>query len=141
MWAQRGVAPWRQLCDCAPEIVLTCQSGADLLRHLTFGLLNFEREDSFKCVRMTPNRDSERRVLWVFVVTEVEVGSEGRSAVCLKADDTFFFSLQKHEDTECPCVVVSCPHKCSVQTLLRSEVSGTERTCSAAGEVFGTSVP
>ncbi|XP_012579823.1 PREDICTED: TNF receptor-associated factor 3 [Condylura cristata] len=25
----------------------------------------------------------------------------------------------KHEDTECPCVVVSCPHKCSVQALLR----------------------
>lgn len=34
----------------------------------------------------------------------------------------FLFPLQKHEDTECPCVVVSCPHKCSVQTLLRSEV-------------------
>uniref|UniRef100_A0A2K6N2S9 TNF receptor-associated factor n=1 Tax=Rhinopithecus bieti TaxID=61621 RepID=A0A2K6N2S9_RHIBE len=28
---------------------------------------------------------------------------------------------KKHEDTDCPCVVVSCPHKCSVQALLRSE--------------------
>lgn len=32
-------------------------------------------------------------------------------------------TMQKHEDNDCPCVVVSCPPKCSVQTLLRSELS------------------
>nr|XP_019807611.1 TNF receptor-associated factor 3 isoform X8 [Tursiops truncatus]XP_030739172.1 TNF receptor-associated factor 3 isoform X8 [Globicephala melas] len=36
---------------------------------------------------------------------------------------------KKHEDTECPCVVVSCPHKCSVQTLLRSELSAHLSEC------------
>lgn len=47
------------------------------------------------------------------------LGTEGDSAF---HSGHLFFLLQKHEDTECPCVVVSCPHKCSVQTLLRSEV-------------------
>ena len=45
----------------------------------------------------------------------------------------FLFLLQKHEDTECPCVVVSCPHKCSVQTLLRSEVRGVARPLEELG--------
>ncbi|XP_017706983.1 PREDICTED: TNF receptor-associated factor 3 [Rhinopithecus bieti] len=35
----------------------------------------------------------------------------------------------KHEDTDCPCVVVSCPHKCSVQALLRSELSAHLSEC------------
>ncbi|EPY87742.1 TNF receptor-associated factor 3 isoform a [Camelus ferus] len=38
-------------------------------------------------------------------------------------------TCRKHEDTECPCVVVSCPHKCSVQTLLRSELSAHLSEC------------
>lgn len=41
--------------------------------------------------------------------------------MCSRADNAVFL-LQKHEDTDCPCVVVSCPHQCRVQTLLRSEV-------------------
>ncbi|KAH0620347.1 hypothetical protein JD844_020662 [Phrynosoma platyrhinos] len=29
--------------------------------------------------------------------------------------------IQKHEDADCPCVMVTCPHKCSVSALLRKE--------------------
>ncbi|XP_052500366.1 LOW QUALITY PROTEIN: TNF receptor-associated factor 3-like [Budorcas taxicolor] len=32
-------------------------------------------------------------------------------------------------DTECPCVAVPCPHKCGVQTLLRSELSAHLSEC------------
>uniref|UniRef100_A0A8C3NAH2 TNF receptor-associated factor n=1 Tax=Geospiza parvula TaxID=87175 RepID=A0A8C3NAH2_GEOPR len=37
--------------------------------------------------------------------------------------------LLKHEDTDCPCVMVSCPHKCSVKTLMRSELNAHLSEC------------
>ncbi|XP_077319833.1 TNF receptor-associated factor 3 isoform X2 [Lithobates pipiens] len=37
--------------------------------------------------------------------------------------------MQKHEEMDCPSVVVSCPHKCSVKSLLRSELNAHLAEC------------
>ncbi|XP_072284646.1 TNF receptor-associated factor 3 isoform X2 [Pyxicephalus adspersus] len=37
--------------------------------------------------------------------------------------------MQNHEDMDCPSVVVSCPHKCSVKSLLRSELTAHLSEC------------
>ncbi|KAG8449268.1 hypothetical protein GDO86_016078 [Hymenochirus boettgeri] len=37
--------------------------------------------------------------------------------------------MQKHEDVDCPSVVISCPHMCSVKSLLRSELNAHLSEC------------
>ncbi|CAJ0965064.1 unnamed protein product [Ranitomeya imitator] len=45
--------------------------------------------------------------------------------------------LQMHEDMDCPSVVVSCPHKCSVKSLLRSELNSHLSECVNAPSTCG----
>ncbi|XP_028915525.1 TNF receptor-associated factor 3 isoform X3 [Ornithorhynchus anatinus] len=71
-----------------------------------------------------PRADCKEKVLRKDLPDHIEKSCKYREATCKYCTSQVpMITLQKHEDTECPCVVVSCPHKCSVQTLLRSEVS------------------
>ncbi|XP_036284914.1 TNF receptor-associated factor 3 isoform X2 [Pipistrellus kuhlii] len=66
--------------------------------------------------------DCKDRVLRKDLRDHVEKTCKYREATCSHCRSQVpMITLQKHEDTDCPCVVVSCPHKCRVQTLLRSE--------------------
>ncbi|XP_049755615.1 TNF receptor-associated factor 3 isoform X2 [Elephas maximus indicus] len=90
---------------------------------LTLGLLlvhlkNDCQFEELPCVRA----DCKEKVLRKDLCDHVEKACKYREATCNHCKSQVpMITLQKHEDTECPCVVVSCPHKCSVQTLLRSE--------------------
>ncbi|ETE63811.1 TNF receptor-associated factor 3, partial [Ophiophagus hannah] len=37
--------------------------------------------------------------------------------------------MLKHEDADCPCVMVTCPHQCSVSALLRKELNAHLSEC------------
>lgn len=98
------------------------------LGHLLVHLKNDCQFEELACVRT----DCKEKVLRKDLRDHVEKACKYREATCGHCKSQVpMITLQKHEDTECPCVVVSCPHKCSVQTLLRSEVSG----CWAVGSV------
>ncbi|XP_026976443.1 TNF receptor-associated factor 3 isoform X6 [Sagmatias obliquidens] len=78
------------------------------------------------CVRA----DCKEKVLRKDLRDHVDKACKYREATCGHCRSQVpMITLQKHEDTECPCVVVSCPHKCSVQTLLRSELSAHLSEC------------
>ncbi|XP_023392869.1 TNF receptor-associated factor 3 isoform X2 [Pteropus medius] len=88
------------------------------LGHLLVHLRNDCQFEELPCVRA----DCKERVLRKDLRDHVEKACKYREATCSHCKSQVpMITLQKHEDTECPCVVVSCPHKCSVQTLLRSE--------------------
>ncbi|XP_047591322.1 TNF receptor-associated factor 3 isoform X2 [Lutra lutra] len=88
------------------------------LGHLLVHLKNDCQFEELSCVRA----DCKEKVLRRELREHVEKACKYREATCGHCKSRVpLVSLQKHEDTECPCVVVSCPHKCSVQTLLRSE--------------------
>nr|XP_036847523.1 TNF receptor-associated factor 3 isoform X3 [Manis javanica] len=90
------------------------------LGHLLVHLKNDCQFEELSCVRA----DCKEKVLRKDLRDHVEKACKYREATCSHCQSQVpMVTLQKHEDTECPCVVVSCPHKCSVQTLLRSEVS------------------
>ncbi|XP_077632691.1 TNF receptor-associated factor 3 isoform X3 [Crocuta crocuta] len=90
------------------------------LGHLLMHLKNDCQFEELSCVRA----DCKEKVLRRDLRDHVEKACKYREATCSHCQSQVpMITLQKHEDTECPCVVVSCPHKCSVQTLLRSEVS------------------
>uniref|UniRef100_G3TID9 TNF receptor-associated factor n=1 Tax=Loxodonta africana TaxID=9785 RepID=G3TID9_LOXAF len=98
---------------------------------LTLGLLlvhlkNDCQFEELPCVRA----DCKEKVLRKDLCDHVEKACKYREATCNHCKSQVpMITLQKHEDTECPCVVVSCPHKCSVQTLLRSELSAHLSEC------------
>ncbi|XP_073097927.1 TNF receptor-associated factor 3 isoform X2 [Manis javanica] len=88
------------------------------LGHLLVHLKNDCQFEELSCVRA----DCKEKVLRKDLRDHVEKACKYREATCSHCQSQVpMVTLQKHEDTECPCVVVSCPHKCSVQTLLRSE--------------------
>ncbi|XP_077797915.1 TNF receptor-associated factor 3 isoform X6 [Macaca mulatta] len=90
------------------------------LGHLLVHLKNDCHFEELPCVRA----DCKEKVLRKDLRDHVEKACKYREATCSHCKSQVpMIALQKHEDTDCPCVVVSCPHKCSVQTLLRSEVS------------------
>ncbi|XP_011535419.1 TNF receptor-associated factor 3 isoform X4 [Homo sapiens] len=91
-----------------------------MLGHLLVHLKNDCHFEELPCVRP----DCKEKVLRKDLRDHVEKACKYREATCSHCKSQVpMIALQKHEDTDCPCVVVSCPHKCSVQTLLRSEVS------------------
>uniref|UniRef100_A0A8C0HX91 TNF receptor-associated factor n=1 Tax=Balaenoptera musculus TaxID=9771 RepID=A0A8C0HX91_BALMU len=91
------------------------------LGHLLVHLKNDCQFEELLCVRA----DCKEKVLRKDLRDHVDKACKYREATCSHCKSQVpMITLQKHEDTECPCVVVSCPHKCSVQTLLRSEVRG-----------------
>ncbi|XP_015418286.1 PREDICTED: TNF receptor-associated factor 3 isoform X2 [Myotis davidii] len=94
---------------CAEQLAL-----GQLLVHLR----NDCQFEELPCVRA----DCKERVLRRDLRDHVEKACKYREATCSHCKSQVpMITLQKHEDTDCPCVVVSCPHKCRVQTLLRSE--------------------
>ncbi|KAM5341061.1 TNF receptor-associated factor 3 isoform 4-T4 [Glossophaga mutica] len=88
------------------------------LGHLLVHLKNDCQFEELPCVRA----DCKERVLRRDLRDHVDKACKYREATCSHCKSQVpMITLQKHEDTDCPCVVVSCPHKCRVQTLLRSE--------------------
>ncbi|XP_036887036.1 TNF receptor-associated factor 3 isoform X2 [Sturnira hondurensis] len=88
------------------------------LGHLLVHLKNDCQFEELPCVRP----DCKERVLRKDLRDHVDKACKYREATCSHCKSQVpMITLQKHEDTDCPCVVVSCPHKCRVQTLLRSE--------------------
>ncbi|XP_030130887.1 TNF receptor-associated factor 3 isoform X2 [Taeniopygia guttata] len=69
-----------------------------------------------------PRADCKEKILRKDLPDHVEKTCKYRETTCKYCKSQVpMIMLQKHEDTECPCVMVSCPHKCSVKTLMRSE--------------------
>ncbi|KAM9645062.1 TNF receptor-associated factor 3 isoform 1-T3 [Trichechus inunguis] len=96
------------------------------LGHLLVHLKNDCQFEELPCIRA----DCKEKVLRKDLRDHVEKACKYREATCSHCKSQVpMITLQKHEDTECPCVVVSCPHKCSVQTLLRSELSAHLSEC------------
>ncbi|XP_029806952.1 TNF receptor-associated factor 3 isoform X2 [Suricata suricatta] len=112
---------------CRREILalqIYCRNeGGGCTEQLTLGhlLVHLKTDCQFEelpCARA----DCKERVLRRDLRDHVEKACKYREATCGHCKSQVpMITLQKHEDTECPCVVVSCPHKCGVQTLLRSE--------------------
>ncbi|NP_001372071.1 TNF receptor-associated factor 3 isoform 4 [Homo sapiens] len=97
-----------------------------MLGHLLVHLKNDCHFEELPCVRP----DCKEKVLRKDLRDHVEKACKYREATCSHCKSQVpMIALQKHEDTDCPCVVVSCPHKCSVQTLLRSELSAHLSEC------------
>ncbi|XP_054683213.1 TNF receptor-associated factor 3 isoform X4 [Grus americana] len=69
-----------------------------------------------------PHADCKEKILRKDLPDHVEKTCRYRETTCKYCKSQVpMIMLQKHEDTDCPCVMVSCPHKCSVKTLMRSE--------------------
>ncbi|XP_010222816.1 PREDICTED: TNF receptor-associated factor 3 isoform X3 [Tinamus guttatus] len=69
-----------------------------------------------------PRADCKEKILRKDLPDHVEKTCKYRETTCKYCKSQVpMITLQKHEDAECPCVMVSCPHKCSVKTLMRSE--------------------
>ncbi|XP_075568206.1 TNF receptor-associated factor 3 isoform X2 [Pelecanus crispus] len=69
-----------------------------------------------------PRADCKEKILRKDLPDHVEKTCKYRETTCKYCKSQVpMITLQKHEDTDCPCVMVSCPHKCSVKTLMRSE--------------------
>ncbi|XP_038968512.1 TNF receptor-associated factor 3 isoform X2 [Rattus norvegicus] len=114
--------------NCCKREILALQiycrnEGRGCVEQLTLGhlLVHLKNECQFEelpCLRA----DCKEKVLRRDLRDHVEKACKYREATCAHCKSQVpMITLQKHEDTDCPCVVVSCPHKCSVQTLLRSE--------------------
>ncbi|XP_075359746.1 TNF receptor-associated factor 3 isoform X4 [Mycteria americana] len=66
--------------------------------------------------------DCKEKILRKDLPDHIEKTCKYRETTCKYCkSEVPMIMLQKHEDTDCPCVMVSCPHKCSVKTLMRSE--------------------
>ncbi|XP_075609614.1 TNF receptor-associated factor 3 isoform X3 [Balearica regulorum gibbericeps] len=69
-----------------------------------------------------PHADCKEKILRKDLPDHVEKTCRYRETTCKYCKSQVpMIMLQKHEDTDCPCVMVSCPYKCSVKTLMRSE--------------------
>uniref|UniRef100_A0A8C3I602 TNF receptor-associated factor n=2 Tax=Emydidae TaxID=8476 RepID=A0A8C3I602_CHRPI len=87
---------------------------AQLLMHLR----NDCQFEELSCHRA----DCREKILRKDLPDHVEKTCKYRETTCKYCKSQVpMITLQKHEDTDCPSVAVSCPHKCSVTSLLRSE--------------------
>uniref|UniRef100_A0A8C4JDD0 TNF receptor-associated factor n=1 Tax=Dromaius novaehollandiae TaxID=8790 RepID=A0A8C4JDD0_DRONO len=69
-----------------------------------------------------PRADCKEKILRKDLPDHVEKTCKYRETTCKYCKSQVpMITLQKHEDADCPCVMVSCPHKCSVKTLMRSK--------------------
>ncbi|NXF86709.1 TRAF3 factor, partial [Psilopogon haemacephalus] len=77
-----------------------------------------------------PRADCKEKILRKDLPDHVEKTCKYRETTCKYCKSQVpMIMLQKHEDTDCPCVMVSCPHKCSVKTLMRSELNAHLSEC------------
>uniref|UniRef100_A0A8C0IW06 TNF receptor-associated factor n=1 Tax=Chelonoidis abingdonii TaxID=106734 RepID=A0A8C0IW06_CHEAB len=87
---------------------------AQLLMHLR----NDCQFEELSCSRA----DCREKILRKDLPDHIEKTCKYRETTCKYCKSQVpMITLQKHEDTDCPSVAVSCPHKCSVTSLLRSE--------------------
>ncbi|XP_037756920.1 TNF receptor-associated factor 3 isoform X4 [Chelonia mydas] len=87
---------------------------AQLLMHLR----NDCQFEELSCHRA----DCKEKILRKDLPDHVEKTCKYRETTCKYCKSQVpMITLQKHEDTDCPSVAVSCPHKCSVTSLLRRE--------------------
>ncbi|XP_078503156.1 TNF receptor-associated factor 3-like isoform X1 [Lissotriton helveticus] len=71
-----------------------------------------------------PHADCKEKVLRKDLSDHFEKTCKYRETTCKYCKcQVPIIELQKHEEMECPSVVVACPHKCSVKTLMRSELN------------------
>nr|QNG39868.1 tumor necrosis factor receptor associated factor 3A [Andrias davidianus] len=77
-----------------------------------------------------PRADCKEKVLRKDLSDHIEKSCKYRETTCKYCkSQVAIIELQKHEEMECPSVVVPCPHKCSVKTLLRSELNAHLSEC------------
>ncbi|XP_035407066.1 TNF receptor-associated factor 3 isoform X2 [Cygnus atratus] len=77
-----------------------------------------------------PRADCKEKILRKDLPDHIEKTCKYRETTCKYCKSQVpMIMLQKHEDTDCPCVMVSCPHKCSVKTLMRSELNAHLSEC------------
>uniref|UniRef100_A0A803J5K5 TNF receptor-associated factor n=1 Tax=Xenopus tropicalis TaxID=8364 RepID=A0A803J5K5_XENTR len=71
-----------------------------------------------------PRADCKEKVIRKDLSDHIEKTCKYRETPCkFCRNQVPLVEMQKHEDVDCPSVVISCPHMCSVKSLLRSEVS------------------
>lgn len=88
-----------------------------------------------------PRADCKEKILRKDLPDHVEKTCKYRETTCKYCKSQVpMIMLQKHEDTDCPCVMVSCPHKCSVKTLMRSELNAHLSECINAPSTCSLSV-
>ncbi|XP_029453853.1 TNF receptor-associated factor 3 [Rhinatrema bivittatum] len=77
-----------------------------------------------------PRSDCKEKVLRKDLSDHIEKSCKYRETTCKYCKSHVpIIELQKHEEMECPSVVVSCPHNCSVKSLLRSELNAHLSEC------------
>ncbi|CAH2328545.1 TNF receptor-associated factor 3 isoform X1 [Pelobates cultripes] len=71
-----------------------------------------------------PRSDCKEKVIRKDLSDHIEKTCRYREMPCkFCKNQVALVEMQNHEDMECPSVVVACPHKCSVKSLLRSELN------------------
>nr|XP_033808841.1 TNF receptor-associated factor 3 isoform X2 [Geotrypetes seraphini]XP_033808842.1 TNF receptor-associated factor 3 isoform X2 [Geotrypetes seraphini]XP_033808843.1 TNF receptor-associated factor 3 isoform X2 [Geotrypetes seraphini] len=77
-----------------------------------------------------PRSDCKEKVLRKDLSDHIEKSCKYRETTCKYCKSHVpIIELQKHEEMECPSVLVSCPHNCSVKSLLRSELNAHLSEC------------
>ncbi|KAM4663970.1 TNF receptor-associated factor 3 [Discoglossus pictus] len=77
-----------------------------------------------------PRADCKEKVIRKDLSDHIEKTCQYRETPCKYCKNQVpMVEMQKHEEMSCPSVVISCPHKCSVRSLLRSELSAHLAEC------------
>ncbi|XP_063804552.1 TNF receptor-associated factor 3 isoform X3 [Pseudophryne corroboree] len=77
-----------------------------------------------------PRADCKEKVIRKDLSDHIEKSCKYRETPCQYCKSQVpLVEMQKHEDMDCPSVVMSCPHKCSVKSLLRSELNAHLSEC------------
>uniref|UniRef100_A0A8C5PL43 TNF receptor-associated factor n=1 Tax=Leptobrachium leishanense TaxID=445787 RepID=A0A8C5PL43_9ANUR len=77
-----------------------------------------------------PRADCKERVIRKELSDHIEKTCKYREMACNYCKNQVpMVDMQNHEANDCPSVVVSCPHKCSVKSLLRSELNAHLSEC------------
>ncbi|XP_039220746.1 TNF receptor-associated factor 3 isoform X3 [Crotalus tigris] len=92
---------------------------------LTLGqLLTHLRNDCLFEELPCPRTDCKEKILRKDLPDHIEKNCNYRETTCKYCKSQVpIIMIQKHEDADCPCVMVTCPHQCSVSALLRKEVA------------------
>ncbi|XP_053553402.1 TNF receptor-associated factor 3 [Bombina bombina] len=77
-----------------------------------------------------PRTDCKEKIIRKDLSDHIEKTCKYRETPCKYCKNQVpLVEMQKHEEMSCPSVVISCPHKCSVKSLLRSELSAHLSEC------------
>ncbi|XP_048340596.1 TNF receptor-associated factor 3 [Sphaerodactylus townsendi] len=93
-------------------------------------LLNHLRNDCLFEELPCPRVDCKEKILRKDLPSHAEKTCKYREMTCKYCKSQVpMIMIQKHEDADCPCVMVTCPHKCSVSALLRKELNAHLSEC------------